>query len=235
MPARAIAIKQPSQGFAHTPDGVKQESLRSKKREALDMTFYHASPVGGLAILKPSVSEHGKPYVYFATNPLVALLYAVKPVPKPFSFYPYGFEKDGSVVYSEYYENAFFDIYKGKQGFLYACHDLPDAQNPTQISCAFVCTKPVKIDHAFEIPDLYEYFKGKEKKGEFHIRPRHAISEKEMSVATAALTKDMKQHELISSPDHPMSLFIKTHFPEVWSEGEAATKKGTKKPYTSLT
>ena len=194
------------------------------------MTFYHASPVGGLTILKPSVSEHGKPYVYFATNPLVALLYAVKPVPKPFSFYPYGFEKDGSVVYSEYYENAFFDIYKGKQGFLYACHDLPSAQNPTSIPCAYASAKPVRIEETLGISDLYAYYKEKEETGEFHIKPRHAISEKEMSVATAALAKDMKRHGLKSSPDHPMSLFLKTHFPEVWSKGEAATKKRTKSP-----
>ena len=74
------------------------------------MTFYHGSSVGGLNELKPVLSEHGKPYVYFAGNPSVALLYAVKPVSKPFSFYPYGFDKDRSVVYSEYYENAFFDL-----------------------------------------------------------------------------------------------------------------------------
>lgn len=72
------------------------------------MPFYHGSPIGGINELKPFLSEHGKPYIYFAANPLVALLYAVKPVPKPFSFYPYGFDKNGRVVYSEYFENAFF-------------------------------------------------------------------------------------------------------------------------------
>lgn len=52
------------------------------------MILYHGSPVGGLTELKLFLSEHGRPYLYFADNPLVALLYAVKPVPKPFSFYP---------------------------------------------------------------------------------------------------------------------------------------------------
>ena len=47
------------------------------------MTFYHGSPIGGLNKLEPFLSEHGRHYIYFATNPLVALLYAVKPVPKP--------------------------------------------------------------------------------------------------------------------------------------------------------
>ena len=79
------------------------------------MVFYHGSPIGNLTELKPFLSEHNKPYIYFSSNPLFALLYAVKPVPKPFSFYPYGFEKDAG-VYSEYFENAFFKLYKKKVG-----------------------------------------------------------------------------------------------------------------------
>ncbi len=39
------------------------------------MTFYHGSPIGGLSELQPFLSEHGKAYIYFATNPLVALFY----------------------------------------------------------------------------------------------------------------------------------------------------------------
>lgn len=83
------------------------------------MIFYHDSPTGGLHKLKPFLSEHGKSYIYFAADPLVALLYAFKPVPKPFGLYPYGFDKDGRVVYSEYYENAFYELYHGKTGYLY--------------------------------------------------------------------------------------------------------------------
>lgn len=55
------------------------------------MILYHGSPIGGITELKPFLSEHKDSYVYFARNPVVALPYAVKPVPKPFSFYPYGF------------------------------------------------------------------------------------------------------------------------------------------------
>ena len=72
------------------------------------MTFYHGSPVGGLNELKPFLSEHEKQYVYFTQNPVVALLYAVHPVPKPFSYYPYGFDKDGTIHYSEYYQKRRF-------------------------------------------------------------------------------------------------------------------------------
>lgn len=73
-------------------------SRYSYKRRYVVLHFYHGSPVGGLNELKPFLSEHGKPYIYFSSSPIVALLYAVKPVPKPFSFYPYGFDKNGAVV-----------------------------------------------------------------------------------------------------------------------------------------
>lgn len=72
---------------------LPQAKKRNGKGKAQSMIFYHGSPIGGLTELKPFLSEHGKPYIYFATNPLVALLYAVKPVSKPFSFYPYGFDR----------------------------------------------------------------------------------------------------------------------------------------------
>lgn len=51
------------------------------------MILYHGSPIGDVTELKPFLSEHKDAYVYFASNPVVALLYTVKPVPKPFSFY----------------------------------------------------------------------------------------------------------------------------------------------------
>lgn len=44
------------------------------------MILYHGSSVGGITELKPYLSEHKKPYVYLASNPVVALLYAVKQV-----------------------------------------------------------------------------------------------------------------------------------------------------------
>lgn len=87
-----------------------------KFRKYIVLAFYHGSPIGGLNELKPFLSEHGEPYVYFSSSPIVALLYAVKPVPKPYSFYPYGFDENGVVVYSEYFENAFFHLYNEKKG-----------------------------------------------------------------------------------------------------------------------
>lgn len=180
------------------------------------MTFYHATCEEGLKELKPFLSEHGKPYVYFSTNPLIALLYAVKPVPKPFSYYPYGFDKNGNIVYSEYYENAFYDLYKGKSGYLYECDDLKDVEMPTQIGHVYTSDKPVKIDRVTRIPDLYVFYKEYENKGEFIVKQRSEVSDKEMNSVFEELKKEIETNNLKQIPDHAMSIFIKEHFPAVW-------------------
>lgn len=180
------------------------------------MTFYHGSPIADLEELKPILSEHGQAYVYFATNPLVALLYAVKPVPKPFSWYPYGFDSKGNVVYSEYFENAFEKLYKGKDGYLYECDNISEFEQPTQINCAYTCKKSIKIDRVTKISDLYEYFKVQEKAGLFRIKKVNEISEKEMSYVLNDLKETISEHNLTEQPHNPMTVFIRENFAEFY-------------------
>lgn len=184
------------------------------------MILYHGSPIGGLTELKPFLSEHQKPYLYFAGDPLVALLYAVKPVPKPFSFYPYGFGADGGLHYSEYYENAFADIYKGKRGYLYEWHaEREKTETPTRISGVYTCVEAVKVGGVSEIPDLYAYYREREQQGDFRIRTRREIPEKEMDLVREEMLRYMREYGLKNLPDHEMSGFIRAHFPEVWEKG----------------
>lgn len=192
-----------------------------KFRRYTVLAFYHGSPIGGLNELKPFLSEHGEPYVYFSSSPIVALLYAVKPVPKPYSFYPYGFDENCVVVYSEYFENAFFRLYNEKKGYLYECMHLENAENPTNISCAYTCREPIKISKVIEISNLYTYFKEQQSKGVFRVKPREQISEKEIQFVLDELKKDIIKNELKKFHKHPMSVFIQEHFPNAWNITEA--------------
>ena len=181
------------------------------------MILYHGSPVGNLTELRPFLSEHQKPYIYLASNPVVALLYAVKPVPKPFSFYPYGFDGN-KVVYSEYYKDCFKNLYKGKKGFLYECENPENTKSPTVINCAYTCENPVKITYCTVIDDLYEEFMEYKEKGLFVIKPFENISEKELNFVYDDMKKTILQHNLKKYPNSPMSKFIITHFPNSWFE-----------------
>ena len=181
------------------------------------MKLYHGSSIGELTELKPFLSEHEKPYIYLSDNPVVALLYTVKPVPKPFSFYPYGF--DGrTVVYSEYYENCLEDIYKGQKGYLYECTNVKDTENPTSIKCAFVCQTPIRISNCIEINDVFEKLMEYKKKGMFEIKPFRSISEKELDFVHDDMRKTISQYKLRDCQDNPMSRFIIEHFPTIWFE-----------------
>lgn len=179
------------------------------------MLLYHGSCVGGLDELKPFLSEHQKPYVYLSSNPVVALLYAVKPVPKPFSFYPYGFSGD-KVIYSEYFEDCFKKIYQGKTGFLYECEVEDGTENATAISCAYTTETPVKVLNCTRIDDIYEKFLEYRKDGLFDIKPFDRIPEKEMAFVLGDLKSTVEKYDLKNDPDNPMTKFIIENFPMLW-------------------
>lgn len=181
------------------------------------MLLYHGSCIGGLTQLKPFLSEHKKPYVYLSSNPVVALLYAVKPVPKPFSFYPYGFNDD-KVVYSEYFKDCFKKLYKGKSGYLYECEVNESVENPTAINCAYTTESPVKVRSSFEIIDLYEKFMEYRNDGLFDIKPLDRIPQKEMDFILSDLKSTVEQHCLKNDPNNEMSKFIFENFPQLWEQ-----------------
>lgn len=139
--------------------------------------FYHGSSVGDLAELVPFISEHGKPYIYFTTNPVVALFYTVKAVEKPYSWFPYGF-KDGIPVYTEYYPEALADVYKGRKGYIYEFEKIENAENPTEINCACVCSSAIKTEKVTEISHVYEKLLEHEKNGELIIERYETLSVK---------------------------------------------------------
>ena len=180
------------------------------------MLLYHGSCVGGLNELTPFLSEHKKPYVYLSSNPVVALLYAVKPVPKPFSFYPYGLS-DRKVIYSEYFEDCFKKLYQGKTGFLYECEVEENAENATAINCAYTTESPVKVCKCIEIKDIYEKFAEYRKEGLFDIKPFDRIPEKEMAFVLDDMRSTIEKYGLKNDMNNPMSKFIAENFPMLWN------------------
>lgn len=179
------------------------------------MLLYHGSCVGGLNELTPFLSEHKKPYVYLSSNPVVALLYAVKPVPKPFSFYPYGFS-GGKVIYSEYFEDCFKKLYQGKTGFLYECEIEENTQNATAINCAYTTESPVKVLNCTRIDDIFDKFMEYREDGLFDIKQFDRVPEKEMAFVLDDMKSTIEKYDLKNDADNPMSIFIRDNFPQLW-------------------
>ena len=183
------------------------------------MILYHGSSVPNLKELKPYISEHKKPYIYFSTDIAVATFYTVHKIERPYNWFTYGFNKDGIPIYTEYYPNALADVYNGQRGYIYQCHQTEDMSNPTNINDAYVCPNPIVVDKCVTIDDVYANLLEYEKDGRLIIRRFEEFSDK-LCIKRVNINEQIKQeifnYDLLSMPECSYSKFIRERFPEVW-------------------
>lgn len=139
--------------------------------------YYHASPIGGITRLKPHISNHGIPLIYFSAkreNVLVYLSNSVEKFCRETGFVhkgkyqkwgPYGFDKDGRQRLEEYYPNALASTYKGVSGYIYFTETIIPSDFALQIPDAAASSEPVDIAGAEFVPDAYEAILQAEREG----------------------------------------------------------------------
>lgn len=130
--------------------------------------YFHASPIKGIEVLEPKISNHGIPLIYFSTkreNVLVYLSNAIEKYCRETGFAysgkwtkwgPYGFNKDGTQRIEEYYPNALIDTYKGVSGYIYAVETITDSHFQLQIPDAVTSSVPTPVKDCEFVPDAYE-------------------------------------------------------------------------------
>jgi len=130
--------------------------------------FYHASKTQGIAILKPHVSNHGKPLVYFSRkreNVLVYLCNAVEKHCKLVGFShngayrkwgSYGFTKEKVFCLQEYYPDATIDTYMGESGYIYSAEIIGDYSVQEDIPDAVISEHEVPVTGCEYVPDAYD-------------------------------------------------------------------------------
>ena len=150
--------------------------------------YYHASPVGGIKILEPKVSNHGIPLIYFSKkreNVLVYLSNAVEKFCRDTGYVhtgkwtkwaSYGF-RDGIQQLDEYYPNALVETYRGVSGYIYRAASIREAGQEIHIPDAAVSSLPVPVDGVEFIPDAYEAILEAERRGEIFITRYEAMTE----------------------------------------------------------
>ena len=142
--------------------------------------YYHASPFGGITQLKPHVSNHGIPLVYFSKkreNVLVYLSNAVEKYCKETGFLyegiyqkwgPYGFNRDGHQRLEEYYPNALVETYAGVSGYIYGAE--PTKAAPvSDVPFAVTSEEAAAVVSCEFVPDAYEAILRAEREGLLHI------------------------------------------------------------------
>ena len=128
------------------------------------MTYYHASPTGGLQSLEPRKSPFfEKPtQVCLTSLRAMALFYLIRNYE-----YAYGYTRQGNLYFEEPFPDALKKLYAGKSGWLYTCED--GDYEKTAIPNEFVSAHPVRIVGAEYIPDAYEAFQKEQQAGNIEL------------------------------------------------------------------
>ena len=181
--------------------------------------YYHASPIAGIKVLEPKVSNHNTPLVYFSKkreNTLVYLSNAVEKycwdtgfahMGKWTKWATYGF-RDGILHLEEYYPDALTETYRSVPGYIYRAASIQDAEQDVHIPDTAVSSLPVPVDGVEFIPDAYEAILEAERRGEIFITRYEAMTEN-----TRAWLKKTIQEEYDSAGEQPeYRYFLKNKF-----------------------
>ena len=187
--------------------------------------YFHASPIEGIKILKPQISEHGVPLIYFSKkreNVLVYLSNAIEKYCKETGFAysgkwtkwgPYGFNKDGTQRIEEYYPNALVETYKGVSGYIYGVETITDSQIPLQIPDAVASSEPVPVDCCEFVADAYEAILAAEKNGLITIRRYEDMSQAQLEWCERMVR--MEYEKAVNQPEY--CHFLEEKFPFIAS------------------
>ena len=146
--------------------------------------LYHASPIGGLTELRPHISNHGIPLLYFSQkreNTFVYLSNAVEKYCRETGFAyngpwkkwgPYGFTDDGRQRLEEYYPNALEETYRGVSGYIYTVEKVIRRGHPVPIPDTVTSRGAVEATGCEFIPDAWEAILQAEQEGLLVLRRR---------------------------------------------------------------
>ncbi len=185
--------------------------------------YFHASPIGGIKLLEPRVSNHGIPLVYFSKkreNVLVYLSNAIEKYCKETGFNfsgpwtkwgSYGFQKDGTQRIDEYYPNALKDTYKGVSGYIYTADEIIDSGFQVQIPDAAASSESVPVKSCEFVPDAYEAILAAEQKGLLSVLRYEDTSQRQLEWIERTMQKEYEN--ALDRPEYRH--FIEGKFPFV--------------------
>ena len=182
------------------------------------MTYYHASPTGGLQILEPRRSPFfDKPaQVCLTSLRAMALFYLIRNYE-----YAYGYTRQGKLYFDEPFPDALKKLYAGKPGWLYTC-EAGDYEK-TAIPNEFVSSQPVRITGAAYIPDAREAFLQEQEAGNILLLAyaQSASDPKRFAEKLAWIEKEISeeilQNNLWKEPDSDHARYYQENYPEIWS------------------
>ena len=177
--------------------------------------LYHGSPNGEIKILEPRESNHGKKYVYTTNSFPLAILYSYNPIERTGGFYTYRFDKDGNLIYDEYFPNQLEKIYKGHEGYVYEVSNIDYCKPMERMPWIYLSTRKTRVLKPMHIPDIYEEILKLEKQGKIIINRYENMTEEEREKWRKIVIKDIEMKELKNYPDESYTQFLHENFPDL--------------------
>ena len=184
--------------------------------------YYHASQTKNIKTLKPRISNHNIPLIYFSSkkeNVLVYLCNAVEKYCKENKFKydgiwskwaSYGFTKEGILEIQEYYPNATYETYKGVSGYIYSVENIDNLEEQEDIPYAFHTNTNVNVTSCEYIKDAYEEIEKEIKKGNIVIKKYDDFIEEKKEWLYMTIQKEYD--EAINHPEYRYFLINKFPF-----------------------
>ncbi len=181
------------------------------------MTYYHASPTGGLQLLEPRKTLYfDKPtQVCLTSLRAMALFYLIRNYE-----YAYGYTRQGKLYFDDPFPDALKKLYAGKSGWLYTCAE--GDYEKTEIPNEFVSAQPVRIIGAEYIPDAYEAFLREQEAGNILLLGyEHFASDpekfaKKRAWLEKAISEEIRKKAIWKAPDSDCARYYRENYPEIW-------------------
>lgn len=178
------------------------------------MAYYHCSPTAGLSVLEPrKPKSYEKPARVCMTTLLpMALMYSVRNYE-----YSYGYTKEGTIYFVEYFPNALEILYRGKSASLYLCD--PGSTQTTKIPNEVISENAVPVISETLIPDACEALLEQERLGTLVIHRYQELSEGMLNWICRVEADGIRRSNLLNTPG-PMADYYREHYPKSWAMAE---------------
>lgn len=185
--------------------------------------LFHASPVPGIQVLEPRISNHGTPLVYLSDrreNVLVYLSNAIEKFCRETGLPPrgsyrkwgsYGFTEDGLLKLDEYWPNATRETYEGVSGYVYSVEGGDSLKPLADIPHAYVSSEPLQVAECEFVPDAYQAMEQAAAEGKLRLSFYRNNSREMLEWIEKSIVQEYEEAK--DDPDYRK--FLKAKFPQV--------------------
>jgi len=193
------------------------------------MKLYHGTQVRNIEMLKPiatRLNAISKPIICFASNPYISLFYIWN---RSYKWVAFREDENGTVVFTEHYDNMLYDFYSKVSGSIYECAGSNPDITPTHMKGVYSSGVPVTVEKETVIANVYDEVLKQEALGNIRIRRYNQLASVDKEKLFQTTVRAIHMQKLLSPSDYipkqEQANFVKTHFPEEWDVALKMTRQ----------